>query len=123
MRVSTQLKIEAPVIVKSVLELAAVIFDESSKCKKGGSLALLVAFVQDTKALSSLPVIGSLVVPPEQFAVGTSAAYLLCAADILDSKTGGALLGKAGKLATTRNWATVLKLHLLANERDAQLRC
>jgi uncharacterized protein (DUF1697 family) len=56
---------------------------------------------------------------PEQFAAGKSAAYLLCAAGILESKAGAAFLGKAGKSATTRNWATVLKLHALASERDA----
>ncbi len=57
--------------------------------------------------------------PPEQFAVGKNAAYLLCAAGILESKAGEALLGKAGKSATTRNWATVLKLRALTNEPDA----
>ena len=58
-------------------------------------------------------------VPPEQFAVGKNAAYLLCAKGILENKAGEALLGKAGKSATTRNWATVVKLQALANEADA----
>jgi len=52
---------------------------------------------------------------------GTSvkhAAYLLCAKGILESKAGEAILGKAGKLATTRNWATTLKLQALASEGD-----
>ena len=31
-----------------------------------------------------------------------------------------ALLGKVGKAVTTRNWATVLKLHALAASRSAQ---
>jgi uncharacterized protein (DUF1697 family) len=79
----------------------------------------LVAFVQDTKALPGLAAIESLVAPPEQFAVGKNAAYLLCPKGILESKAWEALLGKAGKSATTRNWATVLKLQALANERDA----
>ena len=38
----------------------------------------------------------------------------LCARGILESKAGEALLGKAGRAATTRNWATVLKLHAAA---------
>jgi uncharacterized protein (DUF1697 family) len=78
-----------------------------------------VAFVQDTKALTGLAAIEPLVVPPERFAMGKHAAYLLCAAGILESKAGVSLLGKGGKSATTRNWATVLKLHALANEADA----
>jgi len=43
---------------------------------------------------------------------------LLCPAGILKSKAWDALLGKAGKSATTRNWATVLKLQALADEVD-----
>ncbi len=116
--ISTHLKVEVPVIVKSASELAAIISENPIKPGADEHPRLLVAFVQDTKALSSLVAIGSLVVPPEQFAVGKNAAYLFCAAGILESKAGKALLGKAGKLATTRNWATVLKLQALASKRD-----
>ena len=46
------------------------------------------------------------------YAVGNRerAAYLWCADGILVSKAAVALLGKAGREATTRNWATVLKI-------------
>lgn len=37
----------------------------------------------------------------------------------LQSKAGKALLGKAGQSATTRNWATVLKLQALLKETAA----
>ena len=117
--ISTQLKLEIPVVVKSESELAAIISDSPIKAEADEHPRFLVAFVQDAKALPSLAAIESLVVPPEQFAVGKNAAYLFCAAGILASKAGKALLGKAGKSATTRNWATVLKLQALANERDA----
>jgi uncharacterized protein (DUF1697 family) len=60
----------------------------------------------------------ALVVSPEQFAIGSQAAYLLCANGILESKAGEALVGKAGKQATSRNWATVLKLQALADGND-----
>jgi hypothetical protein len=53
------------------------------------------------------------VVPPEQYAVGSHGAYLLCASGLLESKAGAALL-EAGPAVTTRNWATVLKLHARA---------
>ena len=61
----------------------------------------------------------ALVVPPERFAVGKNAAYLLCATGILESRAWEALLGRAGRSATTRNWATILKLQTLASEGDA----
>ena len=117
--ISTQLKVEVPVIVKSASELAAIISENPINARAEEHPRFLAAFVQDAKALSSLVAIESLVVLPEQFAVSKSAAYLLCARGILESKAGAALLGKAGKSATTRNWATVLKLQALASEADA----
>jgi uncharacterized protein (DUF1697 family) len=117
--ISTQLKVEVPVIVKSASELAAIISENPIKAGVEEHPRLLIAFVQDAKARSSLAAIEPLVVPPEQFSRGKNAAYLLCALGILESKAGEALLGKAGKSATTRNWATVLKLKALAEEVDA----
>lgn len=115
----TQLKVEVPVIVKSAGELAAIVSESPIRAEAEDHPRFLVAFVQDTRALSGLAVIEPLVVPPEQFAVGKNAAYLLCPKGILESKAWQALLGKAGASATTRNWATVVKLQALASETDA----
>jgi uncharacterized protein (DUF1697 family) len=112
----TQLKLEVPVIVKSASELAAIVSESPIKAGADEHSRFLVAFTKDIEALSSLAAIEPLVVPPERFAIGKSAAYLLCAPRISESKAGKALLGRAGKSATTRNWATVLKLHALATE-------
>jgi uncharacterized protein (DUF1697 family) len=114
----TQLKGEVPVIVKSASELAAIISENPIKARTDEHPRFLVGFVQDAKALLTLRAIESLVVPPERFSLGKNAAYLLCAKGILESKAGEALLGKAGKSTTTRNWATVLKLQALASKRD-----
>lgn len=78
---------------------------------------LLVALPQDDGGLAPLHGIEPLVAKPESFAVGKHAAYLHCANGILESKAGKALLGKMGSSATTRNWATTLKLHALAAAR------
>jgi uncharacterized protein (DUF1697 family) len=117
--IATQLKVEVPVIVKSASELAAVLSENPIKVGADEHSRFLVAFVQEAKALSSLAAIEPFVVPPEQFSVGKNAAYLLCAKGILESKAWEALLGKAGKAATTRNWATVLKLQALVNKANA----
>jgi uncharacterized protein (DUF1697 family) len=117
--ISTQLKIEVPVIVKSASELAAIIAENPIEVGADQHPRFLVAFLQDSRALSGLTAIESLVMPPEQFAMGKNAAYLLCAAGILESKAAQVLLGKASKWVTTRNWATVLKLQALTNEADA----
>lgn len=117
--ISTHLKVEVPVIVKSSRELAAIISDNPIKVRPEEHPRFLVAFVQEPKRLSSLAAIQPLVVPPERFALGKNAAYLLCPSGILESKAWAALLGGAGRSATSRNWATVLKLQSLAVQADA----
>lgn len=111
-----ELKLDVPVVVKSARQLAAIVAENSVRAEVGEHSRVLVVFTQDTQALAGLAVIQSLVVPPEQFVIGSNAAYLFCAAGILESKAGEVLLSKAGKCATTRNLATTLKLHALANE-------
>ena len=117
--IASKLKVEAPVIVKSAKELSAIIAGNPIKAEAAEHSRLLVAFTQDSKEISGLTAIEALVVPPERFSVGKNAAYLLCAKGILESEAGAALLGKAGKSATTRNWATTLKLQALASEGNA----
>jgi uncharacterized protein (DUF1697 family) len=114
--ISGTLNVDVPVIVKSSTELAAIVAENSIKADVTLHPRLLAIFAQDAKALSGLAVIAPLVEPPEQLVVGTHAAYLLCANGILESKAGAALLGKAGRFATTRNWATTLKLFAAAND-------
>lgn len=109
------LAIEVPVIVKSSQELAAVVSENPFASSAPDHSRLLVALTQDVGGLSFLRGIEPLVAPAEGFAVGTHGAYLHCANGILESKAAQALLGKLGKSATTRNWATMLKLHTRAN--------
>ncbi len=116
--ITAQFQFDVPVIVKSAREITAIVADPPIHAEVAEHARLLVAFVQDSKTLSELAIIAPLVVPPEQFAVSKDAAYLLCAAGILESKAWNTLLDKAGRAATTRNWATVLKLCALVNARD-----
>lgn len=117
--IASRLKVEVPVIVKSAKELADIVAGNDLAEGAEDHSRLLVAFVQDRKSLPGIAAIEPLVVPPERFLLGAGAAYLHCASGILESKAGEALLGKAGKAATTRNWATVLKLSALARGADA----
>lgn len=117
--ISARLKLEVPVVVKPASELAAIISENPIKAEADQHSRFLVAFAQDASGLTSLAAVESLAVPPERIAIGRSAVYLLCANGLLESKAAAALLGKAGKSATTRNWATVLKLQALTNARDA----
>lgn len=114
--IAARLAVEVPVIVKSAKELSAIVSENGLAGGAQDHSRLLVAFVQGSKELATLAAIEPLVAPPEQFLVGKNAAYLHCVSGILESKAGEALLGKAGRVVTTRNWATVLKLQALANE-------
>jgi uncharacterized protein (DUF1697 family) len=117
--IAAKLKVEVPVIVKSAKQLSAIVVGNPIRAEGAEHSRLLVAFAQNSKAISGLRAIEPLVVPPEQFSLSKNAAYLLCSRGILESEAGAALLGKTGKSATTRNWATTLKLQALASENNA----
>lgn len=107
--------IQVLVLVKSAQELASIVQEMPLDMASADHSQLLVAFVQETSTLVGLRSLVPLAAPPEQFIIGKNAAYLHCTNGILASKAAKALLGKVGKAGTTRNWATVLKLHSLAN--------
>lgn len=106
-----ELAITVPVIVKSTRALAQVVADNPYASVAPDHSRLLVAYTQDGADLAPLRAIEPLLAPSEGLAIGRHAAYLHCADGILQSKAGEALLGRLGRSATTRNWATTLKLH------------
>jgi uncharacterized protein (DUF1697 family) len=76
----------------------------------------LVAFVQHPKFLDPLRLMLTETWTPDSLSIGSRAAYLWCAAGILESELNLAFARKAGATITTRNWATVLKLQAAARE-------
>ena len=110
------LKLSVPVVVKSSTELAAIVAANPYAAAPDPS-RLLVAYTQDAKSLAELAALARLVSPPDEFFVGEHAAYVHCRGGILESKVASAMLGKAGASATTRNWATTLKLQALLEAR------
>lgn len=114
---SRELNVDVPVVVKSASQLAGIVAGNPLAAGAFDPSRLLVAYVQDEKSLSSLAAVARLIVPPERFVIGKNAAYLHCPNGILGSKAGEVLLGKAGTIATTRNWSTTLKLNALANRQ------
>lgn len=82
---------------------------------------LLLAFAQDSAALQPLHALAPLLQPPEALHIGEHAAYLHCAAGILQSQVALALLGKVGRGVTARNWATVLKMQTVLGRPDRHI--
>jgi uncharacterized protein (DUF1697 family) len=105
--------VTTPVIVKSADEVAAIISHNPMPPRDDHHSRFLVAFGPDAAAVQALEPLVSLAKAPERLIVTKHAAYLYCPDGILQSKVGEAMLGKAGKGVTTRNWATVLKIHAL----------
>jgi uncharacterized protein (DUF1697 family) len=114
--IQEHLSVEVPVIVKSAKQLSAIVRENPFSSDATDHSRLMVAFTRDDESLSGLRGIEALVSLPEGFVVGKHAAYLHCASGILESKAAEALLGKAGRAATTRNWATTLKIHAIVGD-------
>lgn len=112
--IEAALGVSVPVIVVSSSHLDEVVRDNALAPACDDASRLLVAFAQHGAAIRALAGLVDLVAPPERVHLGTHAAYLWCPGGILASGAASALLGKAGRELTTRNWATVLKLQALA---------
>jgi uncharacterized protein (DUF1697 family) len=114
--IGAKLDLDVAVIVKSALEFAAVVAEQPVPMVATSAAQTLVAFAQDPADLAGLMAAAPLVVGQEQFVIGQHSATLFCPGGIHDSKAALALLGKVGRAATTRNWATVQKLQALLLE-------
>lgn len=114
-----EFKFEVPVVVKSGAELSKIVDENPLVFAADDHTRFLVVFAQTSSAFACLKAAADLVGPKEQLLLGKHAAYFHCPNGILQSKAGEALLGKVGKLVTTRNWATVLKLHALTETINA----
>ena len=103
-------------IVKSAKDMAGIIAgNELGKVATDPS-RLLVAMTNDSKALKPVEALARAAWGDERIHVGKHAAYLWCANGILESKALEALLKGLKGTGTTRNWATLNKIHALMDE-------
>jgi uncharacterized protein (DUF1697 family) len=102
---------QVAVVVVTASELDAIIQDNPiPQHANVDPSRFLVAFVKQMKALDAARQILSQSWEPEAFALGKKAAYLWCSNGIIESKVAKSFSSALGEAATTRNWATVLKL-------------
>ncbi len=114
-----KLGVDAHVIVKSAADLAAIRAENELAAVATDPSRLLVAFTASADDLRSLAALEPLTRPLEIFLLGPHAAYLWCPNGILESRAAEALLGKVGRAATSRNWATVGRIAALL-EHESQ---
>ena len=105
--------VDALVIVKSAKDMGGIVEGNELVAIANDPSRLLVALTNDTKALTSLRALARAPWGDERIHVGKHAAYLWCANGILESKAANALLKGLKGTGTTRNWATLNKIHAL----------
>lgn len=109
--VAKNLGVDAHVVVKSDKEIAAIVAENALAKIASDPSRLLVALVQDGKALAPVKPLASENWGREKLHVGNGAAYVWCANGVLESRLLGALLTGLKNPGTTRNWATLLRIH------------
>lgn len=109
--VKKKLGVDAHVIVKSAKEVAAIVDGNALAAIASDPSRLLVAMTDDAKSLVAVKSLSTRAWDEERIHVGKHAAYLWCANGILESKAAVALLGGLRDAGTTRNWATLEKIH------------
>jgi uncharacterized protein (DUF1697 family) len=116
--VAKKLGVDALVIIKSAAEVAGIMSGNKLEKLATDHSRLLVAMTNDAKALAALQPMAKSEWGAERVHIGKHAGYVWCANGILESKAAVALLKKLSETGTTRNWATLLKIHTLLSRDE-----
>jgi uncharacterized protein (DUF1697 family) len=112
-----QTGVDALVIIKSDKEFAGIIADNKLGSIADNPARLLVALTDRAKLPESTQKLARDDWGAEKIHVGKQAVYLWCANGILESRALVALLKSLNSTGTTRNWATLKKIHALLSPR------
>jgi uncharacterized protein (DUF1697 family) len=111
------LGVSARVTVLTAKELAAIVAENSLKKVATDHSRLLVGVLNDPADRSKLAPLAKQDWGKEVLAIGSRAVYLWCPDGVLGGRLFETVNKALGDGVTTRNWATVLKLHALAEEQ------
>ncbi|MGA7614079.1 MAG: DUF1697 domain-containing protein [Thermoanaerobaculia bacterium] len=104
-------------VILTARELGTVV-SENSLVEIGANHSRLLVAVPSKKSLiKDLTPLAARDWTPEAIALGSRAAYLWCPGGIIDSSVGTAMNRALGDAVTARNWATILKLQALTEDR------
>ncbi len=110
---AARLGVSARVTVLTAAELAAAIADNPLREVAVDPSRLLVAVLTNPADRPRLEPLVDQEWAPEVLAIGARVAYLWCPAGIIASRLPEAISRVLGDAVTTRNWATMTKLHAL----------
>jgi uncharacterized protein (DUF1697 family) len=118
--VAKELGVDALVIIKSAADVEGIMSGNALEKLATDHSKLLVAMTSNAKALDALKPLAKSEWGAESVHVGKHAGYVWCANGILESKAAVALLKNLKETGTTRNWATLIKIHTLltTDEKD-----
>lgn len=114
--VARNLGVDALVIVKSQKDVAGMLAENGLLEVATDHSRLLVALTGEARALAGIRSLAAQKWGEERLQVGKHAAYLWCANGILESKAAVGLLKDLKDAGTTRNWATLVKIHALMTD-------
>src|SRR5262249_33822938 len=111
--VAKKLGVDALVVVESQKDIAGMLAENRLVDGATDHSRLLVAVTGDARGLAGVRGLAGQPWGDERLQVGKHAAYLWCANGILESKAASGLLKGLEGAGTTRNWATLTKIHAL----------
>jgi len=106
------------VVVLTATDLASIVQANPLRVIAKNPTRYFVGFVSNPAALAKVKPLLDKSWGLDVLAIGAKAAYLWCAEGLTDSKLMPAFARAIGAEATTRNWATVLKLHAAAGSNN-----
>lgn len=109
-----QLGVPARVLALTAAELDEIVRDNPLTGIASDPSRLLVAVLADPADRARLEPLAGQEWAPEALALGKRVAYLWCPEGVIASRVMEAVNRTLGDAVTTRNWATVTKLHRLA---------
>jgi len=115
--IAKRLGVSARVTVLTAAELAAVVTENPLLKVADNPSRLLVAVLRNPAGQRKLEPLMKQDWAPEALAIGRRVAYLWCPGGILDSRLAEAVNRVLGDAVTARNWATVLKLYALSEDK------
>jgi len=104
--------------VKSAQEVAGIMAGNKLDQLASDPARLLVAVTDEAAVLAGLAAVAARAWGSEKVHLGKHAAYIWCADGILESQALGAVMKGLAGAGTTRNWATLGKIHDLLQETD-----
>lgn len=115
---ATQLGVSSRVTVLTAAELGSIVAENPLLEVADNPSRLLVAVLNDRADRTRLEPLLEQDWAPNVLAVGGCAAYLWCSEGILANRLAEAVGRVLRDAVTTRNWATILKLHALTKDQE-----